>query len=269
MKKKLILFLALPLLFAFAKPDRKSDVFVMKDQAVEHAGLYWSKCEVSNIEYKEFLMGTIEEGRADLIPEYAPNMEVWVEDTSFNDPYVKYYFSHPAFDNYPVVGVSYEAAVAFCEWKTRKFQGHVALNGSKPDESTYTFRLPTEAEWMAVARGEAKNDAWIAGGYAYPRDHKGRFLFNHRLGEGDYAGVLGGDPKDYEGYMITAPVRSFPRTSNGVYNIAGNVSEMVSERGVAKGGNWTTLAEECTIESKQSYGTSTSWLGFRYVLEKQ
>lgn len=266
MKHTLFAALILPLLFAFSSTTKTSVYYDLKEKAVEHEGLYWSKSEVSNIEYKDFLMGLIEEGRADLVPQYAPDMSVWTKEVSFVNPYTEYYFSHPAFNNYPVVGISHEAAMEYCAWMTRKCQGHVGYTHKRPAEQKFTFRLPTEDEWRAVARGEAKNDAWIAGGYAYPRDHKGRFLFNHRLGDGDYAGVADGNPKDYEGYMITAPVVSFPETSNGLYNISGNVSEMLSEAGIAKGGSWIHLAEECQIESVQEYDSPKNWLGFRFVL---
>ena len=266
MKKILYLALSLPFLFAFSMPPKTNVYYVLKDKAVFHNGIYWSKSEVSNIEYKDFLMGLIEEGKADLVPKYAPDMKVWLSDTSFVNPYAEYYFSHPAFNQYPVVGISHEAATEYCAWMTRKCHARVGHTAKRPTEQNFTFRLPTEEEWRSVARGEAKNDAWIAGGYHYPRDHKGRFLFNHRLGEGDYAGIVNGNPKDYEGYMITAPVVSFPETSNGLYNISGNVAEMLAEAGMAKGGSWRHLAEECQIESVQEYDGPQDWLGFRFVL---
>lgn len=267
MKKTLYLLLICPLLFSFSGQKTKNGMVVLKDQVVDYEGLYWSKSEVSNSEYKEFLMGLINEGRADLVPQYAPDFSVWERIQEFNYPYGDIYFGHEAFAQYPVVGVSYEAAQAFCEWKTRQIGDKVVVEKGKSEPTKMTFRLPTEAEWMAVARGESLNDAFLAGGYAYPRDHKGYYLFNHKLGEGDYAGIAGRHPKDFEGFLVTGPVISFPVTSNGVYNIAGNVSEMVAEKGIAKGGSWYHLAEDCKIESRQTFEAPTSWLGFRYVLD--
>ncbi len=232
-------------------------------------GLRISKVEVSNKEYKAFLMGLIEENKADLIPLYAPDVTVWTNETLFNNPYMDYYFSHPAFDNYPVVGVSYEAAVAYCEWKTRHFGEMPSAKKSK-DKVNYRFRLPSEEEWMAAAEmGSSSRDFW-PGGYVYPRNHKGDFLFNHKLGKGDFAGYIGKDAhyKDYEGYMVTAPVQTFYADKLGLYNVAGNAAEMVAEKGIAKGGSWYHLAEDCKINAILRYEAPESWIGFRFVVER-
>lgn len=264
-----ILILALVALsFGFAeRPLQPQKNYVLKENARSIPnGPMFSRFEVSNTEFKEFLMGLIEEGRAEDVPVFAPKMELW-ENVPFTSPYNKYYFSHSAFDNYPVVGVSHAAAEAFCEWKSRKYGENVVSKGKKP-VGKYRFRLPTEKEWMEAANPNRQNPAYLAGGYAYPRDSKGRFLFNHKLGKGDYAGTIEGDSKDFEGYMITAPVRSFFPDDFGLYNLPGNVAEMVAEAGVSKGGSWFHEAEHCRIEAKLSYEDAEVWLGFRYVVER-
>lgn len=265
----LLIVLLAPVLLT-AGPGRKVkpqtyDLFKNTVQTMD--GLRVSKFEVSNQEYKAFLMGLIEENKADLIPKYAPDVSVWQKGLEFNNPYADYYFSHPAFAEYPVVGISYEAAVAYCEWKTRHFGEMPAIKKGK-EKVKYQFRLPTEEEWMAAAEmGSPTRDFW-PGGYVYPRNHKGIFLFNHKLGKGDYAGYAGGHYKDYEGYMITAPVRSFYAEKLDLYNVAGNVAEMVAERGLAKGGSWYHLAEECKINAALQYEAPESWIGFRFVVER-
>ena len=51
----------------------------------------------------------------------------------------------------------------------------------------------------------------------------------------------------------------------GVYNLKGNVAEMILEKGVAKGGSWVHTNEETTIEKDFKYTKPQSWLGFRCV----
>ena len=57
------------------------------------------------------------------IPIY-PDTLSWVHDFSysFNEPMTQMYFWHPVYDNYPVVGITYWQAKAFCDWKTKQLQ---------------------------------------------------------------------------------------------------------------------------------------------------
>ena len=53
------------------------------------------------------------------VPVY-PDTLVWIRDFSYsyNEPLAKRYYAHPAYGNYPVVGVTWKQAVAFCHWRT-------------------------------------------------------------------------------------------------------------------------------------------------------
>ncbi|HOA39132.1 MAG TPA: SUMF1/EgtB/PvdO family nonheme iron enzyme, partial [Flavihumibacter sp.] len=81
-----------------------------------------------------------------------PDTLVWIRDFaySYNEPMTKRYFSHPAFDNYPVVGVNWNQATAFCEWRTQYLNTFLA---SKKRAQESDFRLPTESEWEYAALG--------------------------------------------------------------------------------------------------------------------
>jgi sulfatase modifying factor 1 len=144
-----------------------------------------------------------------------PDTTVWVNDfqNSDNEVYLRNYFSNPAYNDYPVVGVTWEQANAFCAWRT-----DYLLKGLGA-EARYIqrYRLPTEAEWEYAARGRD--------GTEFPWDHidtksdDGCFFANFKPDRGNYT-------KD--GNLITSKVGIYSSNSNGLYDMAGNVAEWTS-----------------------------------------
>ena len=72
-----------------------------------------------------------------------PDTLVWIRDLSYsyNEPMTKRYYSHPAFGNYPVVGVNWTQASTFCEWRTQYLNAHLEAKHLATESN---FRLPTE-----------------------------------------------------------------------------------------------------------------------------
>ncbi len=145
--------------------------------------------------------------------EIYPDENVWIRDFTyaFNEPMTRQYFTHPAYDDYPVVGVSWKMASAFCYWRTMLWKQYEDRNGILTDE----FRLPTEHEWEYAARGGNSLAPYPWGGY-YLRNTKGCLLANFKPGRGNY-------PED--GGMYTVRADAYFPNDYGLYNMAGNVSE--------------------------------------------
>ncbi|MCD6012495.1 MAG: gliding motility-associated lipoprotein [Flavipsychrobacter sp.] len=83
-----------------------------------------------------------------------PNENVWNQDltNAQTDMYVENYFSAPPFDDYPVVGVTWQQAVAFAQWRTNNAQSYYNM----PDYMKYyklIYTLPSEAQWVYAAQG--------------------------------------------------------------------------------------------------------------------
>ena len=144
-----------------------------------------------------------------------PDTTCWVNDfeNANNEMYMRLYFNHPSYNNHPIVGISWEQANAFCAWRT-----DYLLAGLK-GQAKYIqrYRLPTEAEWEFAARGRENNKfPWKPGD---TKDDDGCYYANYKPGKGDYT-------KD--GNLITTRVGAYSANSNGLYDMAGNVSEWTS-----------------------------------------
>ncbi len=250
--------------------------------------LFVDKTEISNIDYREYLYWVEQVyGRNSFTYQQClPDTLIWQGTIQYGEPLVESYFRHPAYDTYPVVGVSYDQAVAFCDWRTdRVFEmtlirmkrilpnpaqdsaNHFTVeryrNGQYgiPDLSVLVprFRLPTEAEWGLAASGGLDVKQYLQG-YDFDALRMKRMAkkSQHPFHTKEAASSSLGDEKP------TKIDGLFPNNF-GIFNMIGNVAEMVSERGVAKGGSYVHPASECIIVNKFAYEKPTNWLGFRCV----
>ena len=140
-----------------------------------------------------------------------PDTLCWIKDfpDADNAIYAKYYFSHPTYNDYPVVGVTWQQANAYCAWKTAKERA-LALD----DKEFMEYRLPTEAEWEYAAKGQEGNlFPWEnkKGG-----QYKSSFYANFMPAEGDFT---------EDGNIITSRVGTYAPNTNGLYDMAGNAAE--------------------------------------------
>ncbi len=146
-----------------------------------------------------------------------PDETVWINDfrNSYNEPYLRMYFNHPGYDQYPVVGISWEQAMAFTVWRTNLLKKSMNVPEGMHFEP---FRLPTEGEWEYAARaGKSENKyPWSIEGL---KDTKDCFMANFKPGDGNYT---------EDGHLIPARVGSFSPNEFGLLDMAGNVAEWTS-----------------------------------------
>jgi formylglycine-generating enzyme required for sulfatase activity len=144
-----------------------------------------------------------------------PDTMCWMTEFtySYNEPAMLNYFSHPSYGMFPVVGVTWEQAQAFCHWRNAQYQS--VSNLPRAQE----YRLPTEAEWEYAARGGRYNAAYPWGG-PYVRDAKGCFLANFKPMRGNYT---------EDGYFLPSAVGTYDPNDYGLYDMAGNVAEWTDD----------------------------------------
>lgn len=205
-----------------------------------------------------------------------PDTMVWRKDFTYeyNDPMVEAYFNHPSFDRYPVVGVTWEQARAFCAWRT-SFYERVAQQRKMPVNSRLRYELPTESEFEYAARGGRTQTKYPWGG-PYIMNAKGCLQANFKVGRGNYVD---------DGALYTAEAKSFLPNDYGLYNMAGNVAEWtldsynkaltedknpIYRKGgskVVKGGSWKDIGFflQNSVSQSEYQNVSRSYIGFRCV----
>lgn len=224
-----------------------------------------------------------------------PDTLVWQRDFSYvyNEPLVKQYFTNPSFNDYPVVGVNWKQATAFCRWRTLHNDYYQGKPGKKDMFVEGIYRLPTEAEWEYAARGNSKINAMYPWGAPYTRTREGLLMANFKPGRGDY---FGGDPNKDD--ITPLKVKSYTENGFGLYDMAGNVAEWTSSRydeavdnilgdfnpdyqynvrnddpaimtrKSVRGGSWKDIAYNCQVSTRnyEYQLNAKSYIGFRCVL---
>jgi len=216
-----------------------------------------------------------------------PDTLVWVKDFtySFNEPMTNLYFSSPSYDNYPVVGVTWKQAKAFCIWRTNYLNQALVKDGQAIVQD---YRLPIEAEWEYAARGGLDHSMYPWGG-VYLRNKLGCFIANFKPLRGNYTD---------DGSMYPARVAYYGVPNEyGLYDMAGNVAEWtitaydpsayvfshdlnpyynynatpddppVMKRKVIRGGSWKDIAHYLQVSTRdyEYQDTAKSYIGFRCV----
>ena len=211
--------------------------------------------------------------------EIYPDTTVWIRDFeySYNEPMHNDYFWHDAYSEYPVVGVNWMQAKAFCNWRT-KFKNDDQK--SRGRQFVNQFRLPTEAEWEYAARGGIEGGTYPWGG-PYVISDTGCFMANFKPQRGDYAA---------DAALYTVEAKSYEPNDYNLYNMAGNISEWTSssfdqgayeylstmnpnigsgknQRKVIRGGSWKDVAYFLQVSTRdyEYKDSARSYIGFRTV----
>jgi gliding motility-associated lipoprotein GldK len=215
-----------------------------------------------------------------------PDTLCWIRDFAnmYNEPLAINYFSHPAYNDYPVVGVSWKQATAFCRWRTSMIMASPRSKGvHKPQE----YRLPNEVEWEYAARGGLQNQLYPWGG-PYTSNQQGCFLANFKPQRGRY---------NLDGGEYSMPVGSYEPNDFGLYDMAGNVAEWTMDtydegvfnyqsdlmpfhstspkasdhsakkRKVVRGGSWKDISYylQCGARTFEYMDSTKSFVGFRCI----
>ena len=264
------------------------------------APLYAAASEVTNAAYNRFLNYLEQNG-------YSEEYEVAKIDLSNFEGVAlssmkSYFYVKPdtkkddGYKQYPIINISYEAATLYCEWLTQQYNQQ-----ERRKYEEVRFRLPTLKEWQIAALGYKDFQSWNYSENTikadFPTDpgknkweqrsydlkditvsypwYTHDFTFRNAItNQHDcyLANILDSNcdcpaNRKGDGFTMTSPVESYFSNGMGLFDVVGNVAEMVQEKGKAAGGSWAHLPEASTITSVSSYQDADAKVGFRVFME--
>ena len=213
--------------------------------------LYMDETEITNaswLEYRTWNKNTFGASSTEYLSS-APDSTVWGNELD------QHYFTHPAYHQYPVVGITWHQANRFSQWRSERVMEYIhklkLKNPKKQYPTKINYRLPTEQEWEEVA----------AVGYSEKTQKK----LTKKHADCNKSNFDSDNTAD--SISTTAPVHQYWPNKYGTYNMFGNVAEMTIKEGIAKGGSWKELETEVTVLTESNYQKPTNWVGFRCICE--
>lgn len=253
---------------------------------------YADETEISNIDYREYLYWLAQVYGYEAV-EYSkalPDTLVWQEKVEYGEPYIGNYFRHPAYDYFPLVGIDLNQAKAFTTWRTERVaellltsKGLIKAIKNKSLDNYFTidrylsgdyewilkkesivlpiYKIPTSGEWEKIAGIENK--------FKYGTDSLSRY--NRKIYR-RYKCLY--NTKDFEKtpssnkyyWLKKMPIasRTLSKNTNNLYEIIGNVAELV-DNNIVKGGSWRDKLDNISITKNEKFVKPTNWIGFRNI----
>ena len=251
MKTKTIAFAALSItLLSFIFPF-KPKAYTPPGTVKISTNVFFDETEINNISWQEYIYWNEKEfGKSsDQYLATLPDSNVWPNTSN------SFYLNHPQYRNYPVVGISWQQAKEFCAWRSERVMEQIEINKKSNPNKTYPtkieYRLPSANEWEQVAQIGYSEKTIKTIAKKHSNCATGNFK-NETTSEITHS---------------TSPVYQYWPNAYGVYNLKGNVAEMIDVKGIAKGGSWTQLEKDVNLQENYKYNKPENWIGFRCICE--
>ncbi|MBC8265674.1 MAG: SUMF1/EgtB/PvdO family nonheme iron enzyme, partial [Flavobacteriales bacterium] len=136
-------------------------------KTVTVSSFYLDETEVSNVDYLEYLYWinrVYGQSYPEVYKKALPDTLVWRDKLGYNEPFVESYLRHPAYRNYPVVGVSWTQANDFCVWRTDRVNERILIEAciikedmEQMDDNVFTTKGYLAGQYEGIVIKPKKN----------------------------------------------------------------------------------------------------------------
>lgn len=252
------------------EPDPQHTYFdlkaVDKNLVLVQPNKYAYRFETSNAEYEAFLKDLLHQKAFDLLEKCKITQADWIQllPEQFRDQSHEVLFEvgHPEDPDMPIVNISYEAAELYCEWLTKVYN---QSDFKRKKFQKVQFYIPDESEWEEAARGGHKDVPYPWGGY-YFKNSKGCYLANVNPFVSKDPKVSSPESPGEDGAYFSARIDAYFPNDLGLYNMSGNVAEMI-RGGDTKGGSWLDPVALAAIDARHAHALPSPAAGFRVFMK--
>jgi formylglycine-generating enzyme required for sulfatase activity len=240
---------------------------MMDGEMISVMAFFLSSKEISNRQYREFLYDLKTNGLEEDYRLATIDSTGWDIPHAYCEPMKVHYHIHPAYNEYPVVNISQIGARLYCAWLEKK------LNSENP-QLKYSVRLPKRAELLAAGRCGVPDRPYAWDGNSL-NDPKGKPMCNywmirqeavHRNPNTNLVELLSPSMAVNGFSFMTSLCGSYQKNEWGIYDLCGNVAEMVEDGSQAAGGSWYSTGYDVMLSTLDSISGPNPRTGFRPVI---